>query len=95
MLPELSSSCGEQGLLSSWDARTSLAVEHGLQGAWASVVAVPRLESTGSIVTACRPSCSMVCGIFPDQGSNSGLWYWQADSLPLSHQGSLILFFLC
>ena len=32
-----------------------------------------------------RLSCS---GIFPDQGSNPGLLRWQADSLPLSHQGS-------
>ena len=27
-------------------------------------------------------------GIFPDQGLNLCLLYWQADSLPLSHQGS-------
>ena len=29
-------------------------------------------------------------GIFPDQGWNSSLLRWQADSLPLSHQGSPI-----
>ena len=28
-------------------------------------------------------------GIFPTQGQNSYLLYWQADSLPLSHQRSL------
>ena len=28
-------------------------------------------------------------GIFPTQGSNPCLLHWQADSLPLSHQGSL------
>ena len=33
-------------------------------------------------------SCPAACGIFPDQGSNSCLLHWQADSLPLSHQGS-------
>ena len=36
-------------------------------------------------------SCSMAYGIFPDQGSNPcllHLFHWQADSLPLSHQGS-------
>ena len=33
-------------------------------------------------------SCSMACGIFPDQGSNPCLLHWQADSLPLSHQES-------
>ena len=36
--------------------------------------------------------CSMACGIFPDQGSNSGLQHWQVDSLALSHQGSLFCF---
>ena len=51
--------------------------EFGLQGAWASV-AVAR-----------QPSCfAGACGIFPDQGSNSHLLHWQADSLPLNHQGS-------
>ena len=32
----------------------------------------------------------MACGIFLDQGLNLCLLYWQADSLPLSHQGSPI-----
>ena len=32
-------------------------------------------------------SCSVACGIFPDQGLNSCLLHWQADSLPVSHQG--------
>ena len=30
-------------------------------------------------------------GIFPTQGSNLCLLHWQADSLPLSHLGSLSL----
>ena len=29
-------------------------------------------------------------GIFPTRGLNPGLLHWQADSLPLSHQGSLV-----
>ena len=33
-------------------------------------------------------SCSAACGILPDQGSNLCLLLWQADSLPLDHQGS-------
>ena len=37
-------------------------------------------------------SCSEVCKIFLDQGSNPCLLHWQADSLPLNHQGSLIFF---
>ena len=31
---------------------------------------------------------SAACGIFLDQGSNPCILHWQADSLPLSHQGS-------
>ena len=33
-------------------------------------------------------SCPTACRIFPAQGSNQRLLHWQADSLPLSHQGS-------
>ena len=44
----------------------------------------------GSVVVAHGPSCSMACGIFPDQGSNPCPLYWQADSQPLRHQGSPI-----
>ena len=51
------------------------------------------LQSTGSrragsVVVAHGPSCSMACGIFPDQGSNPCPLHWQADSQPLHHQGS-------
>ena len=35
---------------------------------------------------------SWQCGIFLDQGSNLGLLPWQADCLPLSHQGILLYF---
>ena len=39
--------------------------------------------------------CFMVCGIFLDQVSNPCRLHWQADSSPLSHQGSpLKSFFL-
>ena len=41
-----------------------------------------RLDSCGTGL-----SCSAVCGIFPDQGSNLYLLHRQAN-LPLSHQGS-------
>ena len=35
-----------------------------------------------------RTGCySEACGIFPDQASNPRLLHWQADSLPLSHEG--------
>ena len=42
----------------------------------------------GSVVVAHRLSCSVACGIFPDQGSNPCPLHWQADSQPLRHQGS-------
>ena len=42
----------------------------------------------GSVVVAHGRSCSAVCGIFPDQGSNPCPLHWQADSQPLHHQGS-------
>ena len=48
---------------------------------------------TGSVIVAHGPSCSMACGIFPDQGSNPCPLHWQADSQPLRHQGSLPLTF--
>ena len=43
---------------------------------------------TGSAVVAHGPSCSMACGILPDQGSNPCPLHWQADSQPPRHQGS-------
>ena len=42
----------------------------------------------GPVTVAHRPSCSVACGIFPDQGSNPCPLHWQADSQPLRHQGS-------
>ena len=40
-------------------------------------------------------SCSKACGIPLNQGSNSFLPHWQADSLPLSHQGRPLPGFFC
>ena len=42
----------------------------------------------GLVIVAHGISCSVACGIFPDQGLNPCPLHWQADSLPLSHQGS-------
>ena len=56
--------------------------EHRLWGTRTSVVAAPGLWSTGSTAVTHGLSCSVACGIFPDQGSNR-----QAYSLRLSHQG--------
>ena len=48
----------------------------------------------GSVVVAHGPSCSVACGIFPDQGSNPCPLHWQADSQPLRHQGSPTVYLL-
>ena len=48
-------------------------------GTQASAVVALGLESTGSAV-AHGFSCSIACGIFPDQGSDPCPLYWQADS---------------
>ena len=76
-------------------ALTSPAVELGLQGILASAVAALQLSTCSSQALEHRfnrsgfhgLSCSAACGIFPDQGSDLRLLHWQADSLPLSHQG--------
>ena len=60
-----------------------LVAECPLQGAGASALHV------GSVAAVHRLSCSTACGIFPDQGWDPCLPYWQVDSSP-SHQGSLI-----
>ena len=57
-------------------------------GARASVVAAPGPQSTGSVAVAHGLSCSTAYGILSDQGSNPGLLHWQANCLPLCHQGS-------
>ena len=54
----------------------------------ASVVVTPGLESIGSVVVAHGLSCLAACGILLDQGLNLCLLHWQADCLPVSHQGS-------
>ena len=67
--------------------------EPRLQDTWASHVftlhAARGPQSTGSISgVSHRLSCSMASGVFLDQASKPCLLHWQADSLPLSHQGS-------
>ena len=86
------SSCGERGLLfvavcGLLTAVASLVAEHGLQARrlqqlWhaGSVVVAHRLQNVGSVVVVHGLSCSVACGIFPDQGSNLCSPHWQADS---------------
>ena len=63
---------------------------HRLNGAelLGSTVSDPRLQSTGSTAVPSALSCSVARGVFLNQGSNLSLLRWEADSLPLSHQGS-------
>ena len=59
-----------------------------------SVVVAHRLWSTYLVAVAHGLSCSVACGIFLDQGLNTCLLHWQVDSLPMSHQGSPLLWLL-
>ena len=76
-------------------AEVSLAAELRLQGARASVLVARGLRSCSSWapehrLSSCSTwsSCSTACGIFLDQGLTPCLLHWQADSLPLNHQGA-------
>ena len=65
-------SCGNWGPLSLW---LDSPVAQALER---------KVSSCGTQALCCFPAC----GIFLDWGLNPCLLYWQADSLPLSHQGS-------
>ena len=73
------SSCGAQAL----GTLALVFAAHGLSSCdmWA-------LQSAGSVVVVHGLSCSVTCGVFPDQGSNSCPLHWQVGSLPLGHQRS-------
>ena len=64
--------------------RASVVVAHGLSSC-SSQALEHRLRSCGAQAQLLWAAC----GIFLDQGSNSCLLHWQADSLPLSHLESL------
>ena len=63
----------------------SLAAAHEVLTAVAPLVG---FRHAGSAAVAHSLSCLTARGIFPDQGSTPCLLHWQADSLPLRHQGS-------
>ena len=60
----------------------------GLSLSWPLLLRSTGSRRAGAAIVAKGPSCSAVCGIFPDQGSNPCPLHWQADSQPLRHQGS-------
>jgi len=98
LLCQLSSGCGQQGLLSScmraspcsgFSSCRARALGLRLQKLWhtGSVVAAPRLYSTGSLVVEQRPNCSTACGIFPDQELSLLRWqgilyHWTTREVP-------------
>ena len=63
-----------------WRAGSTLIAVHGLLNAVASLVADMGFRAVDSVVVKHGPGCPAACGIFPDQGSNSCLMLWQADS---------------
>ena len=66
----------------------------GLSLSWPLLLRSTGSRRTGSVIVAHGPSCSVACGILPDQGSNPCPLHWQADSQPLRHQGSPTAFYL-
>ena len=68
----------------------------GHSSSWSADLSLSRpllLRSTssrcaGSVIVPHGPSCSVACGILPDQGLNPCPLHWQADSPLLRHQGS-------
>ena len=76
------SSCSEQGSFSLW-CMGFLWQGFFCCGAWGP-------EHMGSVVVAQGLSCSTAWGTVPDQGSNLCPLCWQANSLPLDHQRSIL-----
>ena len=66
----------------------------GLSLLWPLSLRSTGSRRAGSVIVAHGPSCSVACGIPPDQGSNPCALHWQADSQPLRHQGSPALVFI-
>ena len=58
----------------------SLVAEHGLCYRWEGF---SNWQLVSSVVMVHCLNCPMACGIFPSQGLNLCLLYWQLDSLPL------------
>ena len=79
------SSCGKRGPLFI-AVRGPLTIVASLVGSTGS-------RRAGSVIVAHGPSCSAACGILPEQGLNPCPLHWQADSQPLRHQGSPVVFF--
>ena len=82
------SSCGEQGLLSSWGALASHCSGFSCCRTWALGMQASVLQHMGSGVVVHVLSFPGACRIFPEQESNPCTPHWQADAQPQDHQGS-------
>ena len=82
------------GLSSSRGASRSHCVGFSCCGAWTLGWAGFSSCGTRTLVVAHGLRCSATFRIFPDQGSNLCLLYWQVNSLPLNHQGSPCSYFI-
>ena len=69
-------------------AVASLVAELGLSGTQALVIWLMGSRAQAQSLRCTRLVAPWYCGVFPVQGSNPCLLHWQADSLPLRHQGS-------
>ena len=65
----------------------SVTAEHKLWGMQAQESRLPGPRAQ-AVVVVHRLSCPKTCVIILEQGSNLCLLHWQADSLPLSQQGT-------
>ena len=105
----LFSSCDEWGLLSSCSAWSSPCSGFSCCGpralgsmdfssceVWAQQLRLPGSTAQAQQLWHMGLDAPGVCGIFLDQGSNPCFPHWQADPLPLNHQGNprLSLFIL-
>ena len=63
----------------------------GLSLSWPLLLWGTGSRRSGSVVVAHGLSCSVACGIFPDQGLNPCPLHWQGDSQPLCHQESPVV----
>ena len=80
--------------LEEWHTGSAAAACRPLERAGLSGCSTRALEHRVSTVVACGRSFPMVCGIFPDQGSNLCPLHWQMDSYPKYHQGSTTYLFI-
>ena len=68
-------------------AVASLVAEHRPWGSGLQELQLPGCKAQ-TVDAAQGLGCSMACGVLSGQGSNLCLLNWQADSSPLSHEGS-------